>query len=157
MYTHVWNVILSILKSQMDFCTMGFQNWQDYISDMCDHLLFKWDLFCDWVKKGYELSVACFFGIKNKALHTESLLTCIFKFFSCNGNPNCVNLYSSEASSTGCFFRFLKLNAALCCSITVMYLIYVMYSLFINQIKILEEIIHIQYCANTISSIYTPL
>ena len=37
MYTFVWNVILSILISQMDFCTMemilGSQKWQYYISN----------------------------------------------------------------------------------------------------------------------------
>ena len=38
-YTTVSNVILSILRSQMDFCTMeihlGYQNRQDYISKGC--------------------------------------------------------------------------------------------------------------------------
>ena len=38
-YTPLWNVILSILISQMGFCTMeihlGCQNWQDYISKGC--------------------------------------------------------------------------------------------------------------------------
>ena len=36
-HTVLWNVVLSILRSQMDFCTMkihlGSQNWQDYISN----------------------------------------------------------------------------------------------------------------------------
>ena len=39
--TPIWNVILSILRSQIDFCTMDFilgsQNWQDYISNRCIH------------------------------------------------------------------------------------------------------------------------
>ena len=38
-YTPLWNVILSILRSQTNFWTMeihlGSQNWQDYISKGC--------------------------------------------------------------------------------------------------------------------------
>ena len=38
-YTTDWNVMLSILRSQMDFCTveihLGYQNRQDYISKGC--------------------------------------------------------------------------------------------------------------------------
>ena len=43
MYTPVWNVILSILRSQMEFFTMemilGFQKWQDHISNVCVYIL----------------------------------------------------------------------------------------------------------------------
>ena len=39
--------------------------------------------------------------------------------FSCSGRPNCVNYYTSSVSSFGCFFTFLKLSSALCCSIQV--------------------------------------
>ena len=47
----IWNVILSILRSQIDFYTnemiLGSQNWQDYISNRCVYHLFKSDLCLD--------------------------------------------------------------------------------------------------------------
>ena len=58
MYTPVWNVILSILRSQNHFHSteihLGSQNWQDYISNGCVHPLFKWDLYNDEFIKGYK-------------------------------------------------------------------------------------------------------
>ena len=54
MDTPIWNVILLILWSQMDFCTMemilGSQNWQGYISNGFVYPLLKWDLCSDGVK-----------------------------------------------------------------------------------------------------------
>ena len=56
MYIPIWNVILSILRSLMNFCTMemilGSQNWQDYISNGCVHPSIKWVLWSDGVKIG---------------------------------------------------------------------------------------------------------
>ena len=73
MFTPVWNVILSILRSLMDSYTMemilGSQNWQDYISNGCVHPLFKWDLCND--------------GGKNRLTSISTLI------FDCE-NSNCV-------------------------------------------------------------------
>ena len=61
--TPVWNEILSTLRSQMDFCTMemilGYQNGQDYISNVCVQTYnlhsFNWDLCNDEVKIGQQV------------------------------------------------------------------------------------------------------
>ena len=37
----------------------------------------------------------------------------------CGNMTNCATYYRSSAASTGCFFNFLKLSAAMCCSIQV--------------------------------------
>lgn len=33
--------------------------------------------------------------------------------------PNCVNYYTNDVSSNGCFLQFLHLSSAMCCSINV--------------------------------------
>ena len=51
MYTSVWNVIMSILRSQNHFHSIEIHlGSQDYISNWCVHPLFKWDLYSDGVK-----------------------------------------------------------------------------------------------------------
>ena len=53
-FTHIRNVILSILRSRNHFHSiefdLGSQNWQGYISNRCVYPLFKWDLCSDRVK-----------------------------------------------------------------------------------------------------------
>ena len=39
--------------------------------------------------------------------------------YSCQGRQNCVNYYSTSMSADGCFFNFLKLNAAMCCALEI--------------------------------------
>ena len=66
-YTPVWNVMLSILRSQMDFYIMEmilvYQNWQDNISNGCVHPLFKWDLCSDRVKIDWQVVQLCFWEL----------------------------------------------------------------------------------------------
>ena len=37
----------------------------------------------------------------------------------CNNQTNCANYYNPSVSASGCFFSFLKISAAICCSIQV--------------------------------------
>ena len=45
---------------------------------------------------------------------------CFVLFFvSCRDRNNCVNVYVPYDASSGCFFTFLKLSAAMCCALQV--------------------------------------
>ena len=37
----------------------------------------------------------------------------------CGNKTNCANYYNPSVQSDGCFFKFLQLSAAMCCSIQV--------------------------------------
>ena len=39
---------------------------------------------------------------------------------NCINKENCINYYNPSVAATGCFFNFLKLSSALCCSIQVL-------------------------------------
>ena len=61
----------------MDYCTMeiilGSKNWQEYISKVCVHSLFKWDLCSDRVMTKSGMPKACYYVLKMCKLSVVSL------------------------------------------------------------------------------------
>ena len=39
--------------------------------------------------------------------------------YRCAGRKSCINYYNDAVGSTGCFFNFLKVSSALCCSLDI--------------------------------------
>ena len=70
-----------------------------------------------------------YFGHYCTSMEYHSIWSSSIFDYSCEGKPNCVNYYSPNVSPEGCFLKFLKLSAAVCCSIEVKFIIKVSVSL----------------------------